>query len=411
MKLLRNEKLKQHVVRMAQTLKESEQQYSFIHLSGSDGKLDHWVPTEDLKISRTKRTKVDHIPDKHLKVRKVDHIVFNKKIIPCWYFSPFPAELDEQLRENGGRLYICEVCLKYSTKKAAYRQHKVKSTGCSGNSVLKGLYCPPGSQIYNSSRGKTSGWSVWEVDGGPAVGTGDEEAAAWEGVSVMTHTFPFNSIQFLEEQYRTRYCQTVSLISRLFLDSKLNRYGINPFKFYILTEETSDPVPRHCYRGMFSREKSHSRNNLSCITVLPPWQQGGWGKQLIHISYLLSRVERQPGTPEKPLSVLGRRVYNSYFKHQILTYLRHASFLPYPQDAIPYHVVLSDTVAATGIDRDDVTATFEILSIGKRKRKMVDKFVDLSILPESQINNSNTDVSLLYHISVAESVGQPVIDE
>eukprot|EP01060_Flectonema_neradi_P036292 TRINITY_DN6937_c0_g1_i4.p1 TRINITY_DN6937_c0_g1~~TRINITY_DN6937_c0_g1_i4.p1 ORF type:complete len:396 (+),score=49.46 TRINITY_DN6937_c0_g1_i4:110-1297(+) len=395
---------------MAQTIDDtdSQQQYSYIHISGSDGKLDHWVPTEDLKIPRTKRSKVDSIPEKHMKVRKVDNIVFDGKIIPCWYFSPFPAELDEQLRQNGGRLYVCEVCLKYTPSKTAFRRHKETGVGCGGGSVLRGIHCPPGSQIYSDST-----WSVWEVDGGPAIGT-HEESSSWEGVSVMAHTFPFNSIQFLEESYRLRYCQSVSLISRLFLNTKLNRYGSNAFKFYILTEETSDP-PKYRYRGMFSREKRHASNNLSCIAILPPWQQGGWGKRLIHVSYLLSRVERVPGTPEKPLSELGKRVYDSYFRHQVITFLQHADFNPHPRYRIPYFFVLMNTIAATGIESDNVKETFKLLDIvrtSKAKKKIKEKFIDLSSLPESHYDSSNlVDVSLLYHISVSESVGQPAIDE
>ena len=37
--------------------------------------------------------------------------------------------------------------------------------------------------------------------------------------------------------------------------------------------------------------------------------------------YLLSKAERQPGTPEKPLSDLGRVSYYSYWKSVILEFI------------------------------------------------------------------------------------------
>jgi len=39
------------------------------------------------------------------------------------------------------------------------------------------------------------------------------------------------------------------------------------------------------------------------------------------LGYLLSKIEKQPGTPEKPLSGLGKLTYTAYWKAVILEYL------------------------------------------------------------------------------------------
>jgi len=45
------------------------------------------------------------------------------------------------------------------------------------------------------------------------------------------------------------------------------------------------------------------------------------------LGYLLSRVEGQPGSPEKPLSDLGRVSYKAYWKHVVLEFLEQNSTL------------------------------------------------------------------------------------
>ena len=116
------------------------------------------------------------------------------------------------------------------------------------------------------------------------------------------------------------YCQNLCLIAKLFLDHKTLYYDVTPFRFYVLTEDND----HGCHIvGYFSQEKTMCNDfNLACITVFPQYQRRGYGKFLIALSYYLSSMVGKIGTPEKPLSDMGKVSYFSYWKDVLLNALR-----------------------------------------------------------------------------------------
>jgi len=282
----------------------------FVHFENFDKRLDEWIDLErfdmvkgelgkhtkneserlielsERKITRNQKRKNDIISNNLItdldpttailekeheeltKVKYIDKIQLGKYEIDTWYFSPFPDEYGKQ-----PKLFICEYCLKYMRLERSYRYHLSE---CLWRS-------PPGKEIY-----RKGSISVFEVDG----------------------------------QENKLYCQFLCLLAKLFLDHKTLYYDVVPFMFYVLTEV--DKQGCHLV-GYFSKEKDSSDgNNLACILTLPPYQRKGYGKFLISFSYQLTKMEGVCGSPEKPLSDLGKLSYRSYWSWVILNILKEA---------------------------------------------------------------------------------------
>uniref|UniRef100_A0A6P7F7K7 histone acetyltransferase n=1 Tax=Diabrotica virgifera virgifera TaxID=50390 RepID=A0A6P7F7K7_DIAVI len=233
-------------------------------------------------------------------IRCPSAIEFGKYEIQTWYSSPFPQEYARL-----PKLFLCEFCLKYTKSKAVLERHQDKCT----------WRHPPATEIY-----RCKDLSVFEVDGN------------------------VNKI----------YCQNLCLLAKLFLDHKTLYYDVEPFLFYVLTK--NDKKGCHLV-GYFSKEKHCvQKYNVSCIMTMPQYQRQGFGRFLIDFSYLLSKEEGQPGTPEKPLSDLGKVSYYAYWKSVILEYL-HAHRTK--------QLKLTDISKETGMYCQDISLALQLLGFIK----------------------------------------------
>jgi len=224
---------------------------------------------------------------------KIKCISFGGWEIDTWYAAPYPEEYS-----RNRVLYICEFCLKYMNSDYVAWRHKLK---CPAKH-------PPGDEIY-----RDGSISVFEVDG----------------------------------RKNPVYCQNLCLLAKLFLGSKTLYYDVEPFLFYVMTEY--DEFGCH-FVGYFSKEKRpSSQNNVSCILTLPIHQRKGYGNLLIDFSYLLTRVERKSGSPEKPLSDMGLVSYRNYWR-LVLSYQLLNQKIP---------LSITDISDRTGMTADDIVSALE----------------------------------------------------
>nr|POE47276.1 histone acetyltransferase mst2 [Quercus suber] len=284
---------------------------------------------------------------------KIKCINFGHYEIDTWHAAPYPEEYS-----RNKHLYICEFCLKYMSSDYVAWRHKLK---CPAKH-------PPGDEIYrqgivNPETGAETTLSFFEVDG----------------------------------RRNPLYCQNLCLLAKLFLGSKTLYYDVEPFLFYIMTE--NDEFGCH-FVGYFSKEKrgcappppmdphtsfddnegshgnhgadaggeaapdpvmSNPGNNVSCILVLPVHMRRGFGRVLIEFSYMLTKVECRTGSPEKPLSDMGLISYRSYWRTILCELLLRYEKEDEGGGAGEKNISVVQIAKETGMTPDDIISTLEAL--------------------------------------------------
>ncbi|CAL4072836.1 unnamed protein product, partial [Meganyctiphanes norvegica] len=358
---------------------EQQEEY-YVHYDGLNRRLDEWVTKESIdlsefprgektltgnnlltdqtdgrKITRNQKRKhdeINHVQKTYAdmdpttaalekeheaitKVKYIDRVQIGKFEIDTWYFSPYPEEYGKV-----PKLFICQYCLKYMKLEKTYRYHLSECTWRQ----------PPGREIYRKGT-----LSIYEVDG-------------------ADHKI---------------YCQNLCLLAKLFLDHKTLYFDVEPFLFYILCEV--DKQGAHLV-GYFSKEKeSPDGNNVACILTLPPYQRKGYGKLLIAFSYELSKLENVVGSPEKPLSDLGKLSYRSYWTYVLLEILRDFKGT----------LSIKDLSQMTSITQQDIISTLQSINLVKYWKgqhvicvtpKLVEEYINS---PQFKRPRLNVDSSLL----------------
>ncbi|KAF7457051.1 histone lysine acetyltransferase MYST-B [Cryptosporidium felis] len=358
-------------VNSAEDESQIKEDYEFyVHFRGLNRRLDRWVQGKNIKLSfrieemndpdlferfqkqginyisslgvsslgsksgnRSKRRNIGILdisdgedPDEHegmdhsaiqdheetTRLRTIGRIRIGKFILDTWYFSPFPDEY-----QNVDTLHFCEYCLDFFCFEEELVRHITRCL----------LRHPPGNEIYRKDN-----ISIFEIDG------------------ALTR----------------KYAENLCYLAKLFLDHKTLQYDVEPFLFYIVTEVDEEGC--HIV-GYFSKEKvSMLHYNLACILTLPCYQRKGYGKLLVDLSYKLSLREGKWGHPERPLSDLGRAIYNSWWIKRLSGYildtyeqnkaLGNSGSGP-PAELTEVGKFVDEVVRVTGIRREDVARVLE----------------------------------------------------
>jgi hypothetical protein len=349
-----------------------------------------------------------------LPTRLPAYITFGKYLIETWYSAPYPHEyVQKQV------LHICEFCLKYVKSQAVLELHMQNKCRALKRTVTEALNSP----VKNP--GKQSLTQLWMQKERLTLDTFKQSTSAVLDINALWTPLapPGNECYRMENgsmsvfevdgQTSKAYCQHLCLLAKLFLDHKTLYYDVEPFLFYVLTQ--NDSTGCHLV-GYFSKEKHCAQKyNVSCIMVMPQYQRAGYGRLLIDFSFLLSRVEQQPGTPEKPLSDLGRLSYEAYWRSVVLDYLFELrQRISSCSDKSKIKFSLKQMSEDTGVCAQDLADTLKLLGLLKvnrtnAKQLLVDLNSPLIFEHQTRLEKIPLEKRQLFKMSTLNLVWSPYI--
>ena len=210
------------------------------------------------------------------KIRTIEQIVINNVVQRAPYFSPYPKKYHK--RDN---LYIWDFSLKYY---ASLEEFNARDEECNFQSMNP-------REIYQTDK-----YQVFEFDGDNTD----------------------------HRDYLNRLC----LLSKLFIEHKYKVINPTSLYFYCLYKNNESNT-KLAFWGYFSKSKRFFTDkkcweNLSWILTLPQYKGKGYGNFLISLSYKLSLDDKKAGSPERPISKPGFKIYKAWWMTTILSYLQES---------------------------------------------------------------------------------------
>ncbi|KAH9578219.1 Histone acetyltransferase domain [Trypanosoma melophagium] len=209
------------------------------------------------------------------------------------------------------KVFLCESCLSCLATKDELREH---------TEVCPYRYWIPGDEVYRCGK---KCCAIFEIDGRKPT------------------SVPFT--------------RRIARISKFFLEEKTTLDDLHFFAFLALFE--MDDYGYH-FVGYFSKEWRRSvtcDNSLSCLMVLPPYRSKGYGALLIELSYEMGRMEGLAGTPERPLSTAGKKIFKRMWREELLRAISSLNKRGLP-------VTISSLSEESGMTIEDVVVTLSHLN-------------------------------------------------